>query len=308
MNTPERNEPCYAEATAANASLVTGQVVTLHKDVSETDRYGRLLRYVYVGNQFVNAELVMRGYAEAVEYPPDTAQAGYLESLEAGARAANLNCYATGVFGGGGLRDTPTPTQPTPPTPPCDPAYPDVCIPPPPLDLGNLGNAYAALGEPRRAIEFYEQHLKVAREIGDRHGEGAALGNLGNVYAALSEPRRAIELYEQVLVIDREIGDRRGESSTLVNTGNAYYSLGEPRRAIEYHEQALPIFREIGNRRGEGNALWNMSFVLDKLGERSQAIAYAEAALKIYEQIESPSTEKVRKQLEGWKGSSGVNG
>ena len=37
--------------------------------------------------------------------------------------------------------------------------------------------------EPRQAIEFYEQHLAIAREIGDRRGESAALGNLGLAYA-----------------------------------------------------------------------------------------------------------------------------
>ncbi len=65
VNTPERDEPCYFEATAANAVLVEGQTVTLVRDVSETDRYGRLLRYVYAGPVFVNAELVAQGYAEA---------------------------------------------------------------------------------------------------------------------------------------------------------------------------------------------------------------------------------------------------
>ena len=38
------------------------------------------------------------------------------------------------------------------------------------VHLGNLGNAYADLGEPRKAIEYYEQALKIAREIGDRQG------------------------------------------------------------------------------------------------------------------------------------------
>jgi micrococcal nuclease len=98
VNTPERDEPCYSDATNANADLVEDQTVTLVRDVSDTDKYGRLLRYVYVGNTFVNAELVAEGYAEAREYPPDTSYADYLEGLESTARSQNLNCYATGVF------------------------------------------------------------------------------------------------------------------------------------------------------------------------------------------------------------------
>ena len=155
MNTPESNQPCYREATNANAALVSGKTVRLVKDVSETDRFGRLLRYVYAGDIFVNAALVEQGYAEAAEYPPDTTQAVYLESLEAKARATNLNCYATGVFGGVTVTSTAakvtSPTSSTLPTATiraqstsvptvaksgnCDPSYPTVCIPPPPPDL-----------------------------------------------------------------------------------------------------------------------------------------------------------------------------
>jgi micrococcal nuclease len=98
VNTPERDETCYRDATEANADLVEDQTVRLIRDVSETDRYDRLLRYVYVGDVFVNAELVMDGYAEAVSFPPDTAYYDYFVDLEADAEAANLGCHPTGIF------------------------------------------------------------------------------------------------------------------------------------------------------------------------------------------------------------------
>jgi endonuclease YncB( thermonuclease family) len=101
MNTPESNEPCFAEATAANVALVANKTVTLVKDVSETDQYGRLLRYVYVGDVFVNAELVKEGYAEVVSYPPDTAQFEYFKQLEQQAHDANIGCHPTGIFNDG---------------------------------------------------------------------------------------------------------------------------------------------------------------------------------------------------------------
>jgi tetratricopeptide (TPR) repeat protein len=173
------------------------------------------------------------------------------------------------------------------------------------IALGNLGLAYADLGETSRAIEYYEQHLTIAREIGDRRGEGIALGNLGLAYADLGETRRAIEYYEQHLTIAREIGDRRGEGIALGSLGLAYADLGETRRAIDFYEQRLVTAREIGDLRGEGMALWNMSLALDKLGERAKAIEYAEASLKIKEEIEDPRAEKVRGQLEEWKQTGG---
>jgi endonuclease YncB( thermonuclease family) len=99
VNTPEVDELCSSEATAANVSLVEGKAVTLVKDVSETDRYDRLLRYVYVGGTFVNAELVRQGWAEAAEYPPDLANAAIFADLEDAARLQNLGCWPSGVFG-----------------------------------------------------------------------------------------------------------------------------------------------------------------------------------------------------------------
>jgi tetratricopeptide (TPR) repeat protein len=168
--------------------------------------------------------------------------------------------------------------------------------------LNNLGIAYAALGETRRAIEFYEQALEIDRETGNRRGEGNVLVCLGSAYLYMRETRRAVEFYEQALEIYREIGDRRGEGDVLSGLGIAYKNLGETSRAVEFYEQQLIITREIGDRRGEGNALWNMSLALDALGERNRAIALAEDALRIYEQIEDPNAAKVRKKLAEWRG------
>ncbi len=152
-------------------------------------------------------------------------------------------------------------------------------------DLGNLGNAYAALGETRKAIEFHQQALVISRKIGDRRGEGADLGNLGLTYAALGETRKAIEFYQQALVIDREIGDRRGEGQALGNLGVAYKDLGETRKAIEFYQQRLDIAREIGDRRGEGNALGNLGVAYDDLGETRKAIEFHQQALDIDREI-----------------------
>jgi micrococcal nuclease len=98
VNTPERDEPCYDEATARNSELVLDQIVTLVRDVSDTDDFGRLLRYVYAGDIFVNAQLVMEGWAESRRYAPDDAQYEFTESLEATAADQGLGCWPTGVF------------------------------------------------------------------------------------------------------------------------------------------------------------------------------------------------------------------
>ncbi|HXF68256.1 MAG TPA: thermonuclease family protein [Thermoflexus sp.] len=133
MNTPERGQPFFIEAAEANRRLVAGRTLLLVPDVSETDPYGRLLRYVIAGDLFVNLALVREGYAAAMIVPPDVSCAEAFRAAEAEARAAGRGLW--------GL-PTPTPTRATLPTPTalpaggnCHPAYPTVCIPPPPPDL-----------------------------------------------------------------------------------------------------------------------------------------------------------------------------
>ena len=82
------------EAAQANKELVDGRRVLLERDVSDTDRHGRLLRYVWVGDMMVNGELVRRGYAQAITYPPDVKYQSWLRQLETEAREQQRGLWA----------------------------------------------------------------------------------------------------------------------------------------------------------------------------------------------------------------------
>jgi endonuclease YncB( thermonuclease family) len=97
IDTPELHpapEAFGIEAWQVNRQLVEGKIVRLERDVSQTDRYGRLLRYVYIDDIFVNAELVRRGLARVKAYPPDTRYHNYLEEMETEARQAGRGIWA----------------------------------------------------------------------------------------------------------------------------------------------------------------------------------------------------------------------
>lgn len=168
MDTPERGDLFFDEATEANRQLVEGQMVILVKDVSETDRFGRLLRYVYLQNgTFVNAELLKQGFALVATFPPDVAFQDLFTTLQQEARAEGRGLWAqpeptntavsvptsapiplptntsvpiasntpVPVATNTPLPPPPATSTPEPPPSNCDPAYPDVCIPSPPPDL-----------------------------------------------------------------------------------------------------------------------------------------------------------------------------
>jgi micrococcal nuclease len=98
MDTPEstNTKECFGkEASNKNKELVLNKQVTLEKDVSETDRYGRLLRYVWIDGTMINEKLVADGYANAASYPPDVKYQDRLRNAEAAARNSNLGLWSS---------------------------------------------------------------------------------------------------------------------------------------------------------------------------------------------------------------------
>lgn len=119
MDSPDINKPkvCGVQAAKAEAEELLGPSdgrVLLERDTSDTDRYGRLLRYVWLQGEgeprLLNLEMVRRGYAKAATYPPDTRHRSEFEHAEGEARAQGLGlwalCAATPTAG---VTDQPTP-------------------------------------------------------------------------------------------------------------------------------------------------------------------------------------------------------
>ena len=77
VDTPETVDPrkpvqCFGvEASKKNKELVEGKMVRLEKDITDRDKYNRLLRYIWLDDVLVNLELVKQGFAYSYSYPPD---------------------------------------------------------------------------------------------------------------------------------------------------------------------------------------------------------------------------------------------
>jgi micrococcal nuclease len=119
IDSPEPDSPDPAVkrladgATAANAQLVEGREVLLERDISETDRFDRLLRDVWLIDggvpMLVNLELVRRGFAEVATYPPDEKYVAVLTTAKESALTAKIGIW--------GPAPTPAPTPTPVPTP-----------------------------------------------------------------------------------------------------------------------------------------------------------------------------------------------
>jgi len=135
VDTPEvfGGVECYGqEASAFTKSLVpVGTHVTLERDVSDRDRYDRLLRYVWLPDaRMLNEVLVSEGYAQLATFPPDVRYVERIRVAEQQARASGRGlwqaCTAAGASGAG---TTPTPGVSSPTAPVITPAATPVTTP-----------------------------------------------------------------------------------------------------------------------------------------------------------------------------------
>jgi micrococcal nuclease len=95
INTPEKDRCFGTEATKHNSELVEGKTIQYETDVQTLDRYGRTLAYVWVGDIFINDQLVLDGYAEAATYPPNIKHVTRFTESEREARENNVGLWAS---------------------------------------------------------------------------------------------------------------------------------------------------------------------------------------------------------------------
>ena len=106
IDTPESVKPdspveCFGkEASAAAEAFLEGQEVRLVKDVEDEDRFGRILRYVYLGEEMANARLVANGYASVFTYPPNVRHADLFVQLQKEARDASRGLWSSATCNG----------------------------------------------------------------------------------------------------------------------------------------------------------------------------------------------------------------
>jgi micrococcal nuclease len=136
IDAPEPGAPGAAEASSLLRQLIEGEEVTLTLDVSDRDRFDRLLRYVWLGDRLINEELVAAGVATAHRYPPDTLYAEQFEAAEEQAQLLAIGLWTTTTTSTTTTSTTSTtvlafvsPTTTSAPAPECHPSYFGECVP-----------------------------------------------------------------------------------------------------------------------------------------------------------------------------------
>ncbi len=136
-------------------------------------------------------------------------------------------------------------------------------------------------GKKQEAINFLNQALDIQRQIKERSAEADTLNTLGDVYLSLGANSQGLSAYNRALSLSKIIGNRWTEISTLTNIGRVYRDLQDYPQALSYYQQALSISRTTGNCKEEFNLLFSISNNYINLGDYQQAIKVGNQALDL---------------------------
>ncbi|MBI2172776.1 MAG: thermonuclease family protein [Candidatus Aenigmarchaeota archaeon] len=92
IDTPERGQECYKEATERLKELILKKDVDVERDIEDKDRYKRSLRYIFLNGTFVNELLVREGYAYLYFIEPNSRYNDALKEAAQAAKAGKTGC------------------------------------------------------------------------------------------------------------------------------------------------------------------------------------------------------------------------
>ena len=148
--------------------------------------------------------------------------------------------------------------------------------------LVNMGIIYHDLGEPRKSLECYGQAISIQRAMGDISAEARTLHNMGVAYSMLSESRKALEYFNQTLAVWQKLKYRQREATALHSIGRIYEDRGQFQEALDRYFQALTLQQALQDRGWEAEELNSIGFINSRLGEWKKALEYYSRALSLW--------------------------
>ncbi|KAK3282597.1 hypothetical protein CYMTET_9675 [Cymbomonas tetramitiformis] len=111
-----------------------------------------------------------------------------------------------------------------------------------------IGIAHQKLEDPKTALEFHREYLRLCKECGDKVGEGSACCALAQSFQDLGDVTSAISYLEQFLELSKN-GDPSNQARACCSLGVIYTRQRKFERAVTYFEKFFEVARSLNDRR-----------------------------------------------------------
>jgi predicted ATPase len=141
-------------------------------------------------------------------------------------------------------------------------------------------------GDLPRSRALLEESLVLWRNLGDSVAVVRGLSNLANVARLDRAFVEALALFEECLSISRQIGDRAGMAWALNHKGDVAREQGDAASARSSYEQSLAMFRELGDRWGIAGSLGDLGNLEREQGDFAGAHRLYRESLEVFRELD----------------------
>jgi serine phosphatase RsbU (regulator of sigma subunit) len=152
--------------------------------------------------------------------------------------------------------------------------------------LNTIGASFHVRGDYGKAVEYYQQSLRISENINDKKGIAASLGNIGGIYLLLDKYDKALDYELRAQKLLGELGNKEGLASTYNNLGLIYNAKDDYEKALEYNNSSLALYRDLGDKHGMSASYGNIGELYMNLKDTPKAIEFYLKSLAISEEIE----------------------
>ena len=152
--------------------------------------------------------------------------------------------------------------------------------------LSNIGTLYRRMGDPVKALQMYQEALRVFARTPHSDGQTRVLENIGIVYALdYKKPTRALESFTEALHLAETSGNRRQIVAAHLFRGEALFRLGLIRESGEAYETALAGAADIGAVEEQWTAYYGLGRAQQHGGQADRAQGSYQKAIAVIENI-----------------------
>ena len=151
--------------------------------------------------------------------------------------------------------------------------------------LNSIGLAYSNQGDYAKALDYYNKSIKISKELNNKGRISTTLYNIGLLYYNQSDIPNALEYFNKSIKIDEELGDKKGISYSLNIIGIIFERQGDYSKAIDYYNRSLKILEEIGDKGAISGSLNNIGIIYSEQGDMAKALEYFNKSIDMYKEI-----------------------
>lgn len=148
-----------------------------------------------------------------------------------------------------------------------------------------IGASYQVKGNYLKAIDFYQQSLKIREKLRDNRGVSSSLANIGSIYINIGEFEKALYYQLKSLKIFQQIDNKEGMASSLNNIGVIYKNLSDYPKALEYNQRSLKLYEEIGDKQGIAASYDNIGNIYSSMEDLTKALEFQLKSFDIDQEI-----------------------